>query len=58
MPPVQDKKGPSKKKSLGINDFAQQAIINALLLSLHIPLGTILYFCIPKNDKLLSYWDT
>ncbi|MCK4517598.1 hypothetical protein KAT92_02395, partial [Candidatus Babeliales bacterium] len=21
-------------------------------------LNTILYFCIPKNDKLLSYWDT
>jgi hypothetical protein len=22
------------------------------------PLGAILYFCIPKNDKLLGYWDT
>jgi hypothetical protein len=22
------------------------------------PLGTILYFCIPKNEKLVGYWDT
>ncbi|MPZ29475.1 MAG: hypothetical protein GEV13_00500 [Rhodospirillales bacterium] len=22
------------------------------------PLGTTLYFCVPKNDKLLGYWDT
>src|SRR5262249_39324191 len=22
------------------------------------PLATTLYFCIPKNDQLMSYWDT
>ena len=24
----------------------------------HVSLGSVLYFCVPKNDKLLEYWDT
>jgi hypothetical protein len=36
LPPVQDKKGPSKKKTLGINDFALTGIIKLLLLSLNL----------------------
>ena len=60
LPPVQDKISPSKKKTLGINDFAGAADNKAGPPKPEPPhpLGTILYFCIPKNDKLLSYWDT
>ncbi|MBE9128304.1 MULTISPECIES: neuraminidase-like domain-containing protein [unclassified Coleofasciculus] len=60
LPPVQDKTSPSKKKTLGINDFAQAGDNKAAPPKPEPPhpLGTILYFCIPKNDKLLSYWDT
>ncbi|MBD2565344.1 MULTISPECIES: Tc toxin subunit A-related protein [Nostoc] len=60
LPPVQDKISPSKKKTLGINDFAGAADNKAAPPKPEPPhpLGTILYFCIPKNDKLLSYWDT
>jgi hypothetical protein len=58
LPPAQDKTSPLKKKPLGINDFAQAGDNKTAPPEPPAPLGTILYFCIPKNDKLLSYWDT
>ncbi len=60
LPPPQKYKDRSKKKSLGINDFAVAGDNKAAPPKPEPPhpLGTILYFCIPKNDKLLSYWDT
>ena len=33
-----------------VSDDAQLAALSSL--------GTALYFCVPRNDKLLSYWDT
>jgi hypothetical protein len=39
--------------SATVGDKADDGQLNAVL-----SIGNALYFCVPRNDKLLSYWDT